>query len=94
MKNNSRICVYLATGLITLLLSACFQACNKNAGTADSAMLLDKSATSAPHALIRLQERPVFQTDDRKKPFAMIDDRSDKIRAGDNPLTIRELKPK
>ncbi len=93
MKNNSRICVYLATGLITFLLSACFQTSNKNAGIADTAMLLDKSATPAPHALIRLQERPVFQIDDRKRPFAMIDDRSDKIRAGDDPLTIRELKP-
>lgn len=95
MKNNSRIYVYLAVGLIILLL-VCFYASNKNAGAVDTAMLLDKSATPAPYALIRLQERPVFQIDDRERPFAMIDDlddRSDKTRVSDNPLSIQELEP-
>jgi hypothetical protein len=94
MKNNSRLCACLATVLMTLLLSACFQASYKNSRTTDTAMLMDKSAIPAPHALIRLQERPVFQIDDKKRPFAMIDDRRDKIRTDDKPLTIRELKPK
>jgi hypothetical protein len=96
MKSNSTICVCLVVGLITLLLPACFEASDKEKGTADSAMLLDESATPAPHALIRLQERPVFQVDERKRPFAAIEDladRSDKIRVGDKPMTIRESKP-
>jgi hypothetical protein len=94
MKNNCRLCAYLTIVLMTLLLSACFKASYKNSETADTAMLMDKSANPAPHALIRMQERPVFQIDDKKRPFAMIDDRIDKIRTSDKPITIRELKPK
>lgn len=93
MKKNVRICVCLVTALIALLLSGCSQAGNKNEETAGTAMLLDKSAAPAPHALIRLQERPVFQVDDRKRPLAMIDDRIDKVKADDKLLTIREIKP-
>jgi len=98
MKKNSRILAYSATGLIILLLLfAWFQASNKNAGTADNAMLLDESVTPAPYALIRLQEQPVFQIDDTGKPFATIDDlddRGDKVLTDDNPLIIQELRPK
>ena len=97
MKNNSRIFAYSAAGLILLLLLfAWFQASNKNAGTVDKSMLLDESVTPAPYALVRLQEQPVFQTDDTGKPFATIDDlddRGDKTLTGDNPLTIQELMP-
>jgi len=93
MRRNSRILVYSAIGLVILLLLAWFGASNKNARTADSAMLLDESATPAPYGLTRLQERPVFQIDDRGRPFAMIDDRSDKVLTDDNPLTIQELRP-
>lgn len=69
---------------------------DKDTTAADSAMLLDESPTPAPHALIRLQERPVFQKDDKMGSFAMMNDLDyigDKIQAYDEPLTIRESKP-
>jgi hypothetical protein len=69
---------------------------DKNTITADRAMLLDESFTPALHSLIRLQERPVFQMDDKERPFAMINDleySSREIRAKDAPLTISESKP-
>jgi hypothetical protein len=73
---------------------------DKNKISADRAMLLDESSTPALYALIRPQERPVFQMDDKKRPFAMVsdsDDKSDKIepkiKAKDKPLTIQESKP-
>lgn len=70
---------------------------DKNKTPAESAMLLDESPTPALHALIRLQERPVFQMDDKKRPFAMVsdsDDKSRKIKVKDKPLTIQESEPK
>jgi hypothetical protein len=69
---------------------------DKNTITADRAMLLDESFTPALQSLIRLQERPVFQMDDKERPFAMINDleySSREIRAKDAPLTISESKP-
>lgn len=69
---------------------------DKNTITADSAMLLDETFTPALQSLIRLQERPVFQMDDKERPFAMINDleySSREIRAKDAPVTIRESKP-
>lgn len=69
---------------------------DKKTTSAGSAMLQDESPTPALHALIRLQERPVFQMDDKKRPFAMVsdsDDKSRKIKAKDKPLTIQESKP-
>lgn len=88
MKNQIRTWVYIVTALIILLLSACcYDGRNK------TGMLLDEEAIQAPHALIRLQEQPVFHMDNRKRPFAMIDDRNDKIRASDKPLNIQESKP-
>jgi len=73
---------------------------DKNKISADRAMLLDESPTPALYALIRPQEQPVFQMDDKKRPFAMVsdsDDKSDKIetkiKAKDKPLTIQESKP-
>jgi hypothetical protein len=69
---------------------------DKNTTAADRAMLLDESPTPALHVLIRLQEQPVFQMDDKKRPFAMLSDSDDKrrkIKAKDKPLTIQESKP-
>lgn len=94
MKNNNRIYACLSAGLIALLSSACIQPINKNMETADTAMLLDRSAIPTQHGLIRLQERPVFRIDAEKRPFAMMDDLSDKTRENGKPLTVRELKPK
>ena len=69
---------------------------DKNKKSADSAMLLDESPLPALYALISLQERPVFQMDDKERPFAMVsdsDDKGRKIKAKDKPLTIQESKP-
>ena len=87
MKNDIRKWIYLTTALIALLLSACFDTGNKKP---TRTMLQDKEAIQAPYALIRLKERPVFPVDDRKRSFAMIDDRNDKIKAKDRPLNIQE----
>lgn len=91
MKNNCKIWVYLAAALITLLLSACSDDGNKKTvGTADTSMLLDGEATPAPHTLIRLQERQMFPVDDRKREYAIIEDRDDKQQTSNKPLSIQE----
>ncbi len=96
MGKKIRISQYLVVLLTLILLPACLQNSNKKPGNSDHKMILDKSATPASYSLIRLQERPLFQKDDRKRPYGMIediDDLSDKIRVGDKPLTIQEIKP-
>ena len=94
MKDNSRKWIYITAGLLTAsFISACCGVRIKNAKTIDAAMLLDEAARPTQHALIRPQERPVFHIDDRKRPFAMIDDRGNKIRSVDKPIHIQEFKP-
>jgi len=92
MKSDRKRC--LAAALMTLSLSACSNAGGQRAAGSATAMQLDEGAIPAPHALIRLQERPAFPVDENKRPFAMIDDRSDKPRAGDKALSIQEAKPR
>ena len=90
MKDDGRILVYGASALVTLLLSGCL-----TAKTADITLLMDEDAIPARHALLRLQERPVFPLDDRGRSFAMIDDSYDKRRAAsDKPVNIEESKPR
>jgi len=97
MKTTNKVLIYLATGLVILVvLFAWVQTRNKDTGTAAIAMLEDESVTPAPYDLIRIQEQPVFQMDNNGMQFAALDDLEDRIEnlTDDNPLIIQESKPK
>lgn len=95
MNNDSKTGIYFAVVLLALQLSACTGYGHyKTVGTTDGAMLMDEDVTPAANKLIRLQEQRPFPIDDRKMPYAMIDDRKKprKISSG-KPVSITEAKP-
>jgi hypothetical protein len=93
MKNYTNRMVCLIAGLIFILPTACYHAGKTSMGPTNDKMLMDGSGAAAPHALVTLQERPVFQVDDMKRPIAMEADSIKKTRTADKPLTIQESKP-
>lgn len=91
MNDDNKIWVYIIALSMTFLLSACCSSDNKtDRKSADIAMLLDRDATPAPHALVRIQERQLFPMDENKKQYAMSDDRKDRKSTKNTPITIQE----
>ena len=86
--NTSRIVKVVFAALIASVPAACTREEGKAKPTAE--IQSDTEGLRASNGLIRLQESPVFPVDETKKPFAMIDDRADKVRAGDKPLRMEE----
>lgn len=90
MKIDSKMRVYVTIATVVIPLCGC-----SYGGTYKSkGMLLDEEAISAPHGLIRLQERPVFPVDKNKRPYAVLEDSEDKPRITSKPFTIQEPEAK
>jgi hypothetical protein len=93
MKIGSKTLAILSIAWMTVaLLSACMH--QETKGTADPAMLSDKEPIQTPGGLMRLQERPAFPVDDKKRPFAMIDDGAVRAPASGKPVSLQESSPK
>jgi hypothetical protein len=90
MKNASRARRLLFTALLASFLSGCVQVEGnaKRAGEIQS----DKESLRGSYGLIHLRESPAFPVDEKKRPFAMIDDRTDRARASEKPIRIEESK--
>ena len=88
-----KIWISIAGLSMALTLSACNGEVEDKSDNPRTAMLMDETATPAPHRLIRLQERPVFPVDENKLPIAMLEDSGDKPRPSDKPVELQEAKP-
>jgi hypothetical protein len=92
MKNESRTSHVLLAVLIASLLSGCSHV--ESSARRAAEIQSDKEGRRGQYGLIHLRESPAFPVDDRKRPFAMIDDRTDKSRTSEKPMRIEESKPK
>jgi hypothetical protein len=54
----------------------------------------DTEGLRGPFGLVRMSETPPFPVDERKRPYAMLDDRAEKPRASEKPIAIEESKLK
>lgn len=63
--------------------------------TPSEGMLLDESATPAPHGLVTPEERPLFSTDERGTAFAMAHDVEERKPSRSNrmPFLLEEAEP-
>lgn len=87
MKNAGRASKVILAVVMASALSACAQEGN---GKVAAEIQSDRESLLATDGLIHLQESPAFPVDDQKTPFAMMDDRADRARAGEKPLRLDE----
>ena len=77
--------------LLALVMASALSACAHEEGNVKSAEIqADKESLLAAGGLIHLQESPAFPVDDKKTPFAMMEDRTERARASDKPLRLDE----
>lgn len=88
MRIVHRSRTFLATLVVALAVLACSR--GRPVATTESAVLTDTETVQAAYGPIRPQERPSFPVDERQRPYATDEDRTDRPKASVEPTRISE----